>query len=57
MGLLDSLKGVLGSSADEHTYECSDCGETFDSYIDPDDHWVTCDHCDSRQVELIEQGS
>ncbi|MFB6300428.1 MAG: hypothetical protein ABEH65_09225 [Halobacteriales archaeon] len=57
MGLIQKLKSAVGGGAEPNTYECADCGETFESYIDPDDHWVTCDHCSSREVEVIESGA
>lgn len=54
MSVIQSLKNIIGDGPDQHTYECTECGAEFESYIDPDDHWVTCSQCDSREVELLD---
>lgn len=48
MSVLESVKSAIGLSNDRPTYECVDCGNTFESATDPDSHWFKCPECDSK---------
>lgn len=54
MGVLESIKRVVGdddSGRDATTYRCTECGATFESFLDEDDFILSCEECDSKQVE------
>lgn len=49
MGALQKLKSVL--TTDNHSYECQDCGYTFESGVPL--HQATCRECQSENVEEV----
>lgn len=48
MSIIQSVKSAVGFDSDRETYECVDCGTTFESATDPDSHWFKCVNCDSK---------
>ena len=53
MGVIESIKSVVGGDdgADATTYRCTECGATFESFLAEDDFILSCEECDSQQVE------
>lgn len=47
----------LGESASKNTFECQDCGHTVESSREEDSYWLTCDRCDSRDLEKVGEQS
>lgn len=48
MSVIESVKSALGLAADRPTYECVDCGSTFESGTEPGTHWFRCRNCGSE---------
>jgi len=56
MGITDTIRGLLGGDAsggvEITSYECGECGNTFDSAKTPDR--AQCMECLSNDVEPVE---
>lgn len=48
MSVIQTVKSALGIEPDRPTYECVDCGETFESATEPGSHWFRCPECGSK---------
>lgn len=54
---LDTIKSLIRNvDPDAPTYQCTECGTTFESHEDEDSYWLRCPDCDSGDVELAENG-
>lgn len=52
MSVLQQIKETIGVGVEEQNrYRCGSCGTEFESHLDPDDTWLTCPDCDSRDIE------
>lgn len=49
MSIIETVTAAVGLSDGRPTYECTDCGETFETASDPGDYWFKCSHCGSEQ--------
>lgn len=56
MALLHQLKRKIGLAEEPNRFECRDCDTTFESHMEPDSYWLSCERCDSEDVELIATG-
>ena len=54
MSVVQSIMERVGLKDSGQTYECRDCGATFDSHSDPDSIWLKCSECESEDVEPTE---
>lgn len=54
--MLETLKRKVGlDDGDKPTYRCHDCGETFESAMDPDSAWFKCRECGSDDRDALER--
>lgn len=55
MGVLSAIKNLVGGGSDETTltFECGECGATFESYMDPEGTHLRCQECRSTDVEPV----
>lgn len=53
MGVLQSIKSAVVDSgaSDSRTFRCNECGAEFESFLAEDDFILTCEACDSDDVE------
>lgn len=49
MSIIDTVTSAVGLSSDRPTYECTDCGNTFETASDPGDYWFRCPACGSEE--------
>lgn len=49
MSVIQTVKSAIGMDSDRPTYECVECGTTFESATDPDSHWFNCPECGSEE--------
>lgn len=51
MGLLDTVKSLLGGASDEHafTYRCENCDHVFEAES-PSSSRVTCPECGAKRA-------
>ena len=49
MSIIDTVTSAVGLDAGGPTYECTDCGNTFETSSDPGDYWFQCPACGSEQ--------
>ncbi|MFB6139485.1 MAG: hypothetical protein ABEJ26_03515 [Halosimplex sp.] len=48
MSVIQTVKSAIGIEGDEtSTYECSECGSTFETERDPTSYWFSCPDCDA----------
>lgn len=48
MSVIESIKSMVGIEEDHPTYECVECGNTFESVSGPGSHWFHCPECGSE---------
>lgn len=51
MSVVQSILERVGVKEGGDTYECTDCGATFQSHSDPDSIWLQCSEFESENVE------
>lgn len=53
MGVIESIKSVFGDTgtAEARTYRCNECGAEFESFLAEDDFILSCEECDSDDVD------
>lgn len=49
MSVIDTVKSAVGLDSSAPTYECVDCGSTFERKGDPDSYWFKCTECGSEE--------
>lgn len=53
--IIDSVKAAIGMEEETGTYECQECGTTFESTMDDaDSYWLKCPECSSEDVVAVE---
>lgn len=48
MSIVDTVKSAVGLGSDHPTYECVDCGNTFEGQAEPGSYWFECPECGSE---------
>lgn len=49
MSIVQSVKEAVGLDSDHPTYECVDCGASFEGQADPGSYWFKCPECGSEE--------
>lgn len=57
MSVLETVKEAIGVADERPTYNCPDCGETFQSEADPDSYWCSCPECGTKDIEPVEESA
>ncbi len=49
MSVLETVKSAIGIEEEDQasTYECVECGSTFETDRDPSSYWFKCPECDA----------
>jgi Zn finger protein HypA/HybF involved in hydrogenase expression len=47
MSIIQTVKSTIGLGADRPSYECVDCGNSFETSTEPGSHWFSCPECGS----------
>lgn len=55
MRFVRTIKETIGlvEPPTRNTFECQDCGHTFESSQEEASYWTSCETCESRDVEKI----
>ena len=49
MSVIQTVKSAVGLDSSGPTYECVDCGTSFEKSADPDSYWFKCPDCGSEE--------
>lgn len=49
MSVIESVKSAIGLESEAPSYDCVECGATFERSTDPDSHWFSCPECGTKE--------